>query len=131
MSDPLEEVSPEGRARVYRMLCTFAWCDGSVAPQEREVLKGYAQRMGLEADAERLEAEGKQGVRLHLGDKGPELVLLVDAVLDVCIADRALVGPEQARLRRLASILQLDPADLARRLSARVKERGLTDLRVD
>ena len=125
----MSDLSPDGAQRVYRMLCFMAWCDGDLHQAEREVLQRYREELGLsEVDAASLEAEGSEVEGLELGEDAAELELLVDGLIDIAVADGKLVLDEQARLHRLAKMVQCP--DLVGRMADRIKERKV-DLSIE
>lgn len=118
----MSDLSPAAGNRIYRMLCFMAWCDGDLASAEREVLERYRDDLGLsQVDAAALEAEGSEVEGLELGEEEGELALLVDALIDIAVADGKLVLDEQARLTRLAKMIGCP--NLVGRMADRIKER--------
>lgn len=118
----MSDLSPDAGRRIYRMLCFMAWCDGDLAAAEREVLERYRDDLGLtEVDAAALEAQGSEVEGLELGEEPEELAVLVDALIDIAVADGKLVLDEQARLTRLAKMIKAP--NLVGRMADRIKER--------
>lgn len=125
----MSDLSPDAARRVYRMLCFMAWCDGDLAQDEREVLQGYREELGLsDLEAAGLEAEGSEVEGLELGEDQAELEVLVDGLIDIAVADGKLVLDEQARLHRLAKMIQCP--NLVGRMATRIKERKV-DLTIE
>lgn len=120
----MSDLSPDAGRRIYRMLCFMAWCDGDLPQAERDVLEGFREDFGLsEVDAATLEAEGSEVEALELGEDEKELELLVDGLIDIAVADGKLVLDEQARLHRLAKMIQAP--NLVGRMADRIKERKI------
>ncbi len=118
----MSDLSPDAGRRIYRMLCFMAWCDGDLDGAEREVLERYREDLGLsQLDAAALEAEGSEVEGLELGEDAAELETLIDALIDIAVADGKLVLDEQARLTRLVKMIKAP--DLVGRMADRIKER--------
>jgi len=110
------------------MLCFMAWCDGDLDGAEREVLERYREDLGLsQVEGAALEAEGSEVEGLELGEDPEELATLVDALIDIAVADGKLVLDEQARLTRLAKMIKAP--NLVGRMADRIKERKV-DLQI-
>jgi hypothetical protein len=124
VTDP---VSRQGYERVYRLLGYMAWCDVKLPAKERELLERYRKLFSLgQVEADALEAQGKGATSLDLGDRVNEIAMLVDTLIDVSLADGQLSLREQWRLLSLAKTLGLPEQSLVARISARVRERGVT-----
>ena len=118
----MSDLSPDAGRRIYRMLCFMAWCDGDLDGAERAVLERYREDLGLsQLDAAALEAEGSEVEGLELGEDAAELETLIDALIDIAVADGKLVLDEQARLTRLVKMIKAP--DLVGRMADRIKER--------
>lgn len=48
----LSHMSPAERLRLMQFVCSFAWADLEVRPEERAFIANLVQRLGLDADEE-------------------------------------------------------------------------------
>ena len=104
-----ESLMPEAARRIYRVLCNLAAVDGQVAASERAVLKAAQKDLGLaDAEATTLEAEGRAGKELVVGEDEAERRRLMKDMLKVVAADGRLDAAEADRVRELAGKLGLD-----------------------
>ena len=122
-ADMVEEVSPNGLRRIYRLLANLAACDGTVDPAERALLNGLAEHLQLgAAEVEALEAEGFAGKSLKVGKNPVERELLMLMLIDMAFADGVLDPQEKKRLKAFADKVGLPRDELRRRLDERTPD---------
>lgn len=118
-------VSHNGLRRIYRVLCHLAWCDGDVAPTEREFLETFRAEYKIRDDeAATLEEEGKESKGLGVGKRAEERALMLDVMIDITMIDGLLATEEQERLAKFAVTFGLTPEELAARIVERAREKG-------
>jgi uncharacterized tellurite resistance protein B-like protein len=105
------QLSREHRLLLLRFVCSFAWADGRVLPEERALVARYVERLGLDAE------EAAQ-VRAWLGrPPPPESVdpsaipaqhrsVFMHALESVISVDGDVAPVERARLLALAKRLR-------------------------
>ncbi|MGE0709657.1 MAG: hypothetical protein AB7N76_24085 [Planctomycetota bacterium] len=121
----MEQVSPNGLRRVYRLLANMAGCDGAVDPAERAMLNGVAERFRLSAaEVATLEEEGFAGRGLRVGERPAERELLIAQLIEMALADGELDPAEIKRLRAFALKFQLPFDELNQRIQRRQAERA-------
>jgi uncharacterized tellurite resistance protein B-like protein len=118
-------VTHNGKRRIYRLLCCLAWCDGDMHEAEREYLDAFAAHFYIREDeAASLEEEGKTSTELGVSKRSSERTLLVDALIDIAMADGKLVAEEQQKLIKFGKTIGLTEEDLAARIVQRVQQTG-------
>lgn len=121
-AERVEDVSPNGRSRIYRLLANLAACDGQVDPQERALLNGLAERLGLGAtQVAILEEEGFAGRGLTVGRNPVERELLMLLLIEMSFADGVLDREEKRRLKAFADKIGIPRDELRRRLDERAQ----------
>jgi len=119
--DPAADVSDNGLRRIYGILCRLARCDGQVDRSERDVLEAYRIRYGLDrTEAADVEVSGGGRKTVSLGRAAAERDALLEAVIEVVVADGIFDPEEQKRVARLARGMGLPEAELMRRVSERL-----------
>ena len=107
------DISENGHKRIYRILCSLAWCDGNCDEAERKRLEGYRERFGMDqATAAALEEEGRHSKELKIGKKASEREFLVHAMVDIVSADRRLARREERRILKIGKTLGIDIQEL-------------------
>jgi uncharacterized tellurite resistance protein B-like protein len=120
-----KSVSHNGKRRIYRLLCCLAWCDGEMHTKEREYLDAFVAHFSIRPDeAGPLESEGKISQELGISKRPSERRLLVDALIDIAMADGQLVAAEQKKLIKFGKTIGLTEDDLASRIIDRVQASG-------
>lgn len=115
---PDKPLSENGKRRVFTALAYLVHCDGDEADEERAVLEDYRQRFGLSEDeAKSLEADGKNKRGLAISANKNEQKILLDALIEVAVADGLLVEDEERRLLRIGKELGLTEEQLLKRIS--------------
>lgn len=118
-------VTHNGKRRIYRLLSCLAWCDGDVHAAEREYLTAFAKHFHIRDDeAKSLEGEGKANTELGVSKRPSERTLLVDALIDIAMADGMLVAAEQQKLIKFGKTIGLTEEDLAARIVQRGQQTG-------
>ncbi len=108
-----QDISDNGKKRIYRILCHLAYCDGEVSPEERARLDIYRKRFGFDAkDAVLIEAQAADGKDLSIGKNSAERDFLVQAMVDIVAADGKLDPKEEKRVLKVGKILGIDVKDL-------------------
>jgi hypothetical protein len=96
---------------LLRFVCSFAWVDLEVRPEEREFVSGLIRRLGLRED-ERAEVEAWLADPPPLDSVDPALVpkehrmRFVRAVESVIAVDREISAAEQEQLLIFARLLR-------------------------
>jgi uncharacterized tellurite resistance protein B-like protein len=125
LPDEDKPVSHNGKRRIYRILAHLAWCDGEVHAHERALLDSYRDLHEIRPDeAASLEEEGKRGGELGVSKRPSERTMLIDAMVDMAMADGVLVAAEQERLVKFGKTLGLTQQEIAKRVVERVGLRG-------
>ena len=124
----MDEVSANGRRRVYAVLAHLAACDGVIHPTERSYLDRFAALSEISAEeAAEIERASAQGRGLSIGKNPRERELLLDGMIEVIAADGILAPQEATRAGELAGLVGLDPEDLQRHLEERVARQQQTN----
>ncbi len=114
------DVSPNGRRRIFRLLCHVAHCDRLVPPAERDVLERWRDALAITPnEGERLEQEGARNEAIRIGRRPEEQRLLLEGIIEVAAADGRLDRSEQRRLVAVAGAMGLSQAQLLARLQRR------------
>lgn len=93
----LDQLDRDDRLRLLRFVCSFAWADFRIQPEERELIVSLIDRMQLE-EAERVEV--RQWLELPPGDTDPTAVpaehrqLFRDAIRATIEADGEVTSEE-------------------------------------
>ena len=99
----LEDLTPRGRRRVYRLLGFMAHADDELAQEERDYLDAVAARLEIgPEEAAELEGEGQRKEGLKVKDDPEEAELAVRLLGELMLADGVLHPEEAKRLRALA-----------------------------
>lgn len=111
----MDDLTPRGKRRVYRVLCYLAHADGEVDPAERETLEGLRVRLRIGAEeAAALEAEAAAGKKIQLKTTEAEAEVAVEALAEVMLADGVLHPAEAKRIKRVARAVGVKEKALAR-----------------
>jgi tellurite resistance protein len=112
-------LSPEGRRRIYRILCRLAACDHTIPECERRVLERYRAAFALdEVEARHLEAWQRAGGSLSVGDDALERDILAEGLIEVAAADGILDPNEHKMLLAFVGELDLPYEEFQERLLA-------------
>jgi uncharacterized tellurite resistance protein B-like protein len=112
-----QEVTYNGKRRIYRVLCHLAWCDGELHPSERDYLAAYAKANALRPDeTASLEKEGRSGQGLGVSKRPAEREALIDHLIRIAMADGQLVAEEQERLVKFGGTIGLNEQEIAARV---------------
>lgn len=107
----LKDLAREDRMLLLRFVCSFAWADLSVAPEERRFIGDLVERLDLD-EAERAEVAGWLEVPPDPDSVDPQQVpqqhraAFVKAVETVITADGQVLPREREQLILLAQMLR-------------------------
>lgn len=110
-SGGLKALAREDRMLLLRFVCSFAWADLSVAPEERRFIGDLVERLDL-GEAERAEVAGWLETPPDPESVDPQLVpqehraAFVKAVETVITADGRVLPREREQLLLLAQMLR-------------------------
>lgn len=114
-------LSPNGARRVYRLLCHVAAANGEVGPEELTVLSDFRKTNSIpEAEARELERQGRRAEGLRLSQRQDEQAALIEAMIDLMVADGEFDDFERLELLRLAERFGLHREKLEARIEARL-----------
>ena len=113
----MDELTPRGRRRVFRVLCYLAHADGEVDAAERATLEALRVRLRIgKEEAATLEDEAASGQQIQLRSSEAEAEAAVEALAEVMLADGVLHPAEAKRIKRVAAAVGVSEKDLARSL---------------
>ncbi len=107
----MQELRKEERMLLLRFVCSFAWADAVIAPEEREFVGGLMRRLGL-AEDERAEVEAWLRSPPPIDSVDPAQVprahrmRFVRAVESVIAVDGEIAEAEQQQLLVFAQLLR-------------------------
>ena len=106
----LRSLAREDRMLLLKFVCSFAWSDLEIQPEERRTIAGLAERLELDADERKL-VDGWLEVPPDPEGVDPQLVprehraAFVKAIENVITADGVVTAREREQLVLLAQML--------------------------
>ncbi len=106
----MKDLSKKERLQLMRFVCSFAWADFEVQPEEREYVKGLVRKLHL-SDDEREQVWKWLEVPPLPDDVDPTEIprkhreLFLDAVNEVVMADGVLAPEERENLKLFKELL--------------------------
>ena len=107
----LDALDQEERLRLMRFVCSFAWADLEVGPQERELVASLVERLGLN-DSERAQVEEWLQVPPAADDLDPADIprehrqLFLDVAKTIVMSDGSIADVEVENLLLLEQLLR-------------------------
>lgn len=111
----MDDLTPRGKRRVFRVICYLAHADGEVDPAERETVEALRVRLRIGKDeAAALEAEAADGKKIQLKTTEAEAEAAVECLAEVMLADGVLHPAEAKRIKRVAKAVGVGEKALAK-----------------
>lgn len=107
----LDSLDRQERLRLMKFICSFAWADLEIQPEEREFVAKMVVRLGLD-DAERAQVAGWLKVPPPIDEVDPALIplehrqLFLDAARATIMSDGEVDEQEAENLILLDSLLR-------------------------
>ena len=113
MPDPLSRLSKTERLRLMKFVCSFAWADLEIRPEERRFVGRMLDRLELDAE-ERRRVHGWLDVTPPPETVDPTQIpaehrqLFVEAIEGVIVSDGEVAAEERENLELLQALLDGD-----------------------
>lgn len=108
--DSLQRLSPSDRMRLMKFVCSFAWADLEIHPQERDFVERMIERLGLD-EAEHARVRGWLSVPPAPETIDPTQIpvehrrVFVRSIKDVILSDGEIAPEESENLALLEDLL--------------------------